>query len=191
MDEETSLRVYRDPLARWFVTEAYRIAAAYGGADRRDGRTHRRGRPAALSPRLLPAHAAPGVFRQGLFLAARSWRRVGLGAARPSIWCRLPRQPLPAVYEHRKIFRFRLEGTGPQAPVLRQLQVEGATDYVALPLFFANGHVDALSLVSDRPGGFTQEDLDRLYHLHFIFTRVLENHSLGDTAANLLDASNT
>jgi adenylate cyclase len=96
--------------------------------------------------------------------------------------------PLPAVYKHRKIVRHRLEGTTPQAPVLRQLQEEGATDYVALPLFFSSGHVDALSLVSDRPGGFAQEDLDRLYHLHFPFTRVLENLSLREMAANLLDA---
>lgn len=43
-------------------------------------------------------------------------------------------------------------------------------------------------MVSDRPGGFAQEDLDRLYHLHFPFTRVLENLSLREMAANLLDA---
>ncbi len=96
--------------------------------------------------------------------------------------------PLPAVYQHRKIVRIRLEGEEPQAPVLRQLKSEGATDYVALPLFFTGGHIDALSIVSDRPGGFTGSDLDRLYLLHFAFTRIVETHSLRDTATNLLDA---
>ncbi len=187
MDEETSLRVYRDPLARWFVTEAYRIADTAELIAATGEHIVAAGLPlyrlAYFQRTLHPEFSGKGYF----------WRR-GRGVESGSVphghqsGADFRDNPLPAVYEHRKIFRFRLEGTEPQAPVLRQLQVEGATDYVALPLFFANGHVDALSLVSDRPGGFTQEDLDRLYHLHFIFTRVVENHSLRDTAANLLDA---
>jgi adenylate cyclase len=187
MDDETALRVYRDPLARWFVTEAYRIAdigeliAATGEQIVAAGLPLYR--LAYFQETLHPELSGHGYF----------WRR-GRGIDVQTVphgfrtTAEFQDNPLPAVYQRRKIFRYRLEGTEPQAPVLRQLQAEGATDYVALPLFFSSGHVDALSLVSDRPGGFAQEDLDRLYHLHFPFTRVIENLSLREMAANLLDA---
>src|SRR6185295_5857709 len=87
-----------------------------------------------------------------------------------------------------KTVRVRLDQIEPQAPILKQLKAEGATDYVALPLLFTTGHVDALSVVSDRPGGFSPVDLDRMYLLQFAFTRLIEVHSLRDTAAQLLDA---
>lgn len=187
MDDETALRVYRDPLARWFVTEAYRIAdtgrliAATGEQIVAAGLPL--ARLAYFQETLHPEFHGRGYF----------WRR-GRGVDVQTVphgfrmTADFQDNPLPAVYKHRRIVRHRLEETAPQAPVLRQLQAEGATDYVALPLFFSSGHVDALSLVSDRPGGFDQEDLDRLYHLHFPFTRVIENLSLREMAANLLDA---
>jgi adenylate cyclase len=84
--------------------------------------------------------------------------------------------------------RVRLEKSEPQAPLLKQLKSQGATDYVALPLLFTTGHVDALSVVSDRPGGFSADDLDRMFQLQFAFTRIVETHALRDTAVNLLDA---
>lgn len=84
--------------------------------------------------------------------------------------------------------RVRLDEVEPQAPLLRQLKDEGATDYVALPLLFISGHVDALSIVSDRPGGFSAADLERMYQLQFAFTRLVEVHSLRETAVRLLDA---
>ena len=83
--------------------------------------------------------------------------------------------PMPPVVEQRKTIRFRLEDIALEdlkAPVLRNLKIEGCTDYVAQPLVFSTGQVDALSLVSDRPGGFANGDLRRLYQLHFAFALV-------------------
>jgi adenylate cyclase len=187
MDEVTLSRVYDDPLAHWFATEAYRISDTADLIAATGEQIVAAGLPlyrlAYFQRTWHPEFAGKGYF----------WRR-GRGVE----WGSTPHgfqegaeyrdNPLPAVYEQRKIFRFRLDGEEPQAPVLRQLKAEGATDYVALPLFFSTGHVDALSLVSDRPGGFTGSDLDRLYLLHFAFTRIVEAHSLRDTATNLLDA---
>src|SRR5262249_2469608 len=82
----------------------------------------------------------------------------------------------------------RLQRVEPEAPLLKELKDEGATDYVALPLIFSNGHVDALSVVSDHPDGFSMTDLDRMFLLQFAFTRIVETHSLRDTAVNLLNA---
>lgn len=187
MDEVTLSRVYDDPLAHWFATEAYRISDTAELIAATGEQIVAAGLPlyrlAYFQRTWHPEIAGKGYF----------WRR-GRGVE----WGSTPHgfqdgaeyrdNPLPAVYEQRKIFRFRLEDEEPQAPVLRQLKGEGATDYVALPLFFSTGHVDALSIVSDRPGGFTGGDLDRLYLLHFAFTRIVETHSLRDTATNLLDA---
>ena len=187
MDEETVSRVYADPLARWFVTEAYRItdtAELVGAAGEQlwnvgiplyrlayfqltlhpefDGKAYfwRRGRPAEV------AVAASG-------LAQRAEYRDN---------------PLRLVFEERKTIRVRLEKVEPAAPILKQFKDEGATDYVALPLLFCTGHVHALSVVSDKPGGFSMTDLDRMFLLQFAFTRIVEVHSLRDTATNLLDA---
>lgn len=187
MDEVTLSRVYDDPLAQWFATEAYRIADTAELIAATGEQIVAAGLPlyrlAYFQRTWHPEFSGKGYF----------WRR-GRGVESGSTphgfqdGAEYRDNPLPAVYEQRKIFRFRLEGEEPQAPVLRQFKEEGATDYVALPLFFSTGHIDALSLVSDRPGGFTGSDLDRLYLLHFAFTRIVETHSLRDTATNLLDA---
>lgn len=187
MDDEIAGRVYGDPLARWFVTEAYRITDTAKLVAAAGEQLVSAGLPlyrlAYFQLTLHPEFAGTGYF----------WRR-GKGVE-TSIRMRGDDQdadyrdnPLPVVFEQRKTVRVRLDQAEPQAPILRQLKAEGATDYVALPLLFTTGHVDALSVVSDRPGGFSAHDLDRMYLLQFAFTRLVEVHSLRDTAAQLLDA---
>jgi len=187
MDDEISLRVYADPLARWFVTEAYRITDTGALIAQAGEQLVKAGIPlyrlAYFQGTLHPEFAGKGYF----------WRR-GQGVESLSAQHGLFESdayrdnPLPAVLERRKTVRVRLGTIEPQAPVLRQLKEEGATDYVALPLIFSTGHVDALSVVSDQPGGFSAADLDRMFMLQFAFTRLVEVHSLRDTAVNLLDA---
>src|SRR5882757_2296770 len=179
--------VYTDPLAHWFVTEAYRITDT-----------------AALITAAGEQLADAGIplFRLAYFqltlhpeLAGKSyaWRRgrgveVSIAPHGLQSETRYRDNPLPVVFEQCKTIRVRLEQVEPQAPVLRELKADGATDYVALPLVFSTGHVDALSVVCDRPGGFSASDLDRMYLLQFAFARIVEVHSLRDTAENLLNA---
>ncbi len=187
MDDETVNRVYGDPLARWFVTEACRIA----------------------DTRELIGAAAQQLVKAGIPLYRLAYFQFTLHpefAGRAYLWRRgrevevgtrphgdnqdadYRDNPLPIVFEQKKTVRVRLDKVEPQAPLLRQLKDEGATDYVALPLLFTTGHVDALSVVSDAPGGFSTTDLDRMFQLQFAFTRLVEVHSLRDTAVQLLDA---
>jgi len=187
MDDEIPNRVYGDPLARWFVTEAYRIADT--------------GQLIAAAGEQLVAAGIP-LYRLAYFQLtlhpefagkAYTWRRghgVEVSEATHGLMERSEYldNPLPPVFEQRRTVRVRLEAVEPQAPILKQLKQDGATDYVALPLLFTTGHVDALSVVSDRPGGFSAVDLDRMFQLQFAFTRIVETHSLRDTATNLLDA---
>src|SRR5579872_4906907 len=172
MDEDTANRVYADPLARWFVTEAYRIADT---ADL-----------VAASGEQLVSAGIP-LYRLAYFQLtlhpefagkAYLWRRgkgaeVGIRPHGDNNDAEYRDNPLPVVFEQRKTVRVRLENVEPQAPVLRQLKDEGATDYVALPLLFSTGRVDALSVVSDKPGGFSAIDLDRMFLLQFAFTRIV------------------
>jgi adenylate cyclase len=187
MDEDIAQRVYSDPVARWFVTEAYRITDTAQLVAAAGEQLVLSGIPlyrlAYFQLTLHPELAGKGYF----------WRR-GQGVEtglRPRTDKHEPDyrdNPLPTVFEQHKTVRVRLDRVEPQAPLLRQLKAEGATDYVALPLFFTDGHVDGLSVVSDAPGGFSPTDLDRMYLLQFAFTRLVEVHSLRDTATYLLDA---
>ena len=50
-------------------------------------------------------------------------------------------------------------------PILQELRAQGMTDYVALPLDFPGGFRNILTFASDRPGGFSGDELDALYRL--------------------------
>jgi len=188
MDEDDiAQRVYSDPVARWFVTEAYRITDTAQLVAAAGEQLVLSGIPLyRLAYFQLTLH--PELVGKAYF-----WRRgqgvtTGLRMRGDDQDSDYRDNPLPAVFEQHKTVRVRLDQAEPQAPLLRQLKDEGATDYVALPLLFTNGHVDGLSVVSDRPGGFTSTDLDRMYLLQFAFARLVEIHSLRDTAIHLLDA---
>ena len=187
MDEDIARRVYSDPVARWFVTEAYRLTDTTELVAAAGEQLVLSGIPlyrlAYFQLTLHPEFAGKGYF----------WRRgqgveTGLRLHGDNQDAEYRDNPLPVVFEQRKTVRVRLDRAEPQAPILRQLKEEGATDYVALPLIFTNDHVDALSVVSDTPGGFSSTDLDRMFLLQFAFTRLVEIHSLRDTATHLLDA---
>lgn len=192
MDDETGAgktgdHVYADPLARWFVTEACRI-------------TDTAALIAAAGEQLVAAGLP--LYRLAYFQmtlhpefagTAYLWRRgqgivTGIRPHGDNQDEEYRDNPLPIVFEQGKTVRVRLAEVEPQAPLLRQLKDEGATDYVALPLLFTSGHVDALSVVSDGPNGFSANDLERMFQLQFAFTRLVEVHSLRDTAVQLLDA---
>jgi adenylate cyclase len=187
MDDDIARRVYNDPLARWFVTEAYRITDTAALIAASGDQIARAGIPLwRLAYFQFTLH--PEVAGRGY-----TWRRgkgAEVGAAPHGLreQARYRDSPLLAVFEQRKTIRARLEREEPKAAVLRELKNDGATDYVALPLIFSTGHVDALSVVSDAPGGFSRDDLDRMYLLQFAFARIVETHSLRDTATHLLDA---
>jgi adenylate cyclase len=72
-------------------------------------------------------------------------------------------------------------------PIVEDLRAEGITDYVALPLPFVNGTVNASTWTTRQPGGFTDEQLAMLRKIVTPLARVIEIISLTRTAASLLD----
>jgi adenylate cyclase len=187
MEDDIAKRVYSDPVARWFVTEAYRITDTAELVGAAGEQLVLAGIPlyrlAYFQMTLHPEFAGKGyVWRRGKGV------EVGIRPHGDNQDAEYRDNPLPVVFEKQKTVRVRLQQVEPEAPLLRELKAEGATDYVALPLIFSTGHVDALSVVSDHPGGFSMHDLDRMFLLQFAFTRIVETHSLRDMAVNLLNA---
>ncbi|MDX1402103.1 MAG: adenylate/guanylate cyclase domain-containing protein, partial [Kiloniellales bacterium] len=71
-------------------------------------------------------------------------------------------------------------------PILEDLIKEGMTDYVAMPLHFSDGHINALTLATDRPGGFTTSDLGQIYEALPLLSRLFEVHALKRTTKSLM-----
>jgi adenylate cyclase len=97
--------------------------------------------------------------------------------------------PFAPILEGAGGVRRRLDTDNPQLdyPILKDLAEEGATDYVAMPMVFSDGQVNAFSLSSDRKGVFSTDDLGYIYEVIPIISRLIEMHYLRQTAATLLD----
>jgi class 3 adenylate cyclase/uncharacterized protein (DUF427 family) len=85
--------------------------------------------------------------------------------------------------------RRTMEGPDPQFdfPILGELHASGGTDYVAMPLLFSDGQINIITLVSDRSGGFSTEELGQFYEILPVLSRLFEVHALRRTAITLLD----
>ncbi|MEJ2435307.1 MAG: hypothetical protein P8Y53_19965 [Pseudolabrys sp.] len=64
-------------------------------------------------------------------------------------------------------------------PILQDLKAEGATDYLALPVPAAHGDNYMLSYVTDRPGGFTDAEIDDLKRVSQFIAGVADMRSAG------------
>jgi len=107
----------------------------------------------------------PEVLARGV-----SWRR-GIGAreeTRPHGIELTPaylENPVALIHQGAGALRRRLEGSAAYLdfPLMAELQREGGTDYVIMPLAVSQGDKpNWISFASDRPGGFTGADLARI-----------------------------
>jgi adenylate cyclase len=87
------------------------------------------------------------------------------------------------------VIRRRLDITPPSLdyPILKDLLEAGATDYVAMPLVFSDETIHVITFLADRPGGFTDAELDDIKELVMVLARLLEVHAVRRTARDLLD----
>jgi adenylate cyclase len=75
--------------------------------------------------------------------------------------------PLPLIFQGAAAIRRRLDVPEQTLdfPVLADLRELGATDYVAMPLAFSDGMINFITWATDRPGGFSTEELTVLWEL--------------------------
>ncbi len=83
--------------------------------------------------------------------------------------------------------RLDIPGVELDFPILKELHAEGGTDYVAMPLVFSDGQINAITFTTDRPGGFSTPELEQLYQMLPVLARLLEVHAMRRTAKTLLD----
>ena len=97
--------------------------------------------------------------------------------------------PLLPIFEGAGGIRRRLDIKEPLLDfgLLSNLHAEGATDYVAMPVQFSDGQINALTLSSNRPGGFSTANLGHIYEVLGVLGRIYEVHALRRKAASLLD----
>jgi adenylate cyclase len=96
--------------------------------------------------------------------------------------------PLAIVFREGREVRHRLDDPeGKRFPVFDDMRAEGVTDYIALPLLFIDGTINASSWTTKQPGGFSDEQLAALRAVVRPLVRVIEILSLRRTASSLLD----
>jgi adenylate cyclase len=79
----------------------------------------------------------------------------------------------------------------PAAPldfaILEEFRREGATDYVALPMRFSDGHINAVSFTTDRASGFTEDEVAGLAEIAHALGIIVELQSSRRIAKSLMD----
>jgi adenylate cyclase len=99
------------------------------------------------------------------------------------------RSPYAAIFQGAGGIRRRLDAPGVvlDFPVLTELRGEGATDYVAMPLVFSDGRINAVTLASKWPGGFSTAELEMAYGMLPVLARVMELHATRRMAQTILE----
>jgi adenylate cyclase len=99
------------------------------------------------------------------------------------------RSPMRALFEGAGAVRQRLDLPVAEFafPLFEELRQQGLTDYVALPLTFSDGKIHGTTWSSDRPGGFSSEDLVQIEDLLPVYGMLLEIHFKRYVAVTLLD----
>jgi adenylate cyclase len=96
--------------------------------------------------------------------------------------------PLAIVFRQALEVRARADDpASDRFPIIADLRAEDVTDYVALPLPFTDGTVNASSWTTKQPGGFTEQQLNALRAVIRPLARYIEIVSLRRTASMLLD----
>ena len=97
--------------------------------------------------------------------------------------------PMAALFEDgAAAIRRRLDaGAEIDYPILAELAAEGITDYVALPLIFSDGTINAITFSADRAGGFHTAELEVVYDSIAVLARLIETHTLRRTARTLVE----
>ena len=177
-----------NPYVKWLVEDAWKATSTEDLVGRFADALSEAGFP-LWRLRLLVRTLNPLLMGRGY-----SWTR---GAEEVDVWeatyeavqgAMFQDSPFAAILKGEGGIRRRLEGADPllDYPILEDLVEEGATDYVVMPLRFSDGQVNIVSMVSDRPGGFSTDELGPLYEILPNLGRQLEAHAQRVTSTTLL-----
>ena len=99
------------------------------------------------------------------------------------------RSPIKPIYDGGPALRRRLEVDADEFdfPILHDLKAQGFTDYTIRPILFSRGQHMAVSFTTQRPGGFTDADIEALDDVLPTFSLALELQETQRTAQLLLE----
>ncbi|WP_294228473.1 DUF427 domain-containing protein [uncultured Shimia sp.] len=83
--------------------------------------------------------------------------------------------------------KLECESKDMQFPFMQELKEDGATDYVAMPLFFSDGQINVFTLTSDHPDGFTTANLGLIFEVSSVISRFFEVFTQKENAQSLLE----
>ena len=97
--------------------------------------------------------------------------------------------PFEHVITTRTSFHHSLENlvTGVDHPVLFELAESGSTDYLAIPIGYGDGSLQASAFTTDRPGGFHDSEVKLIESLASAIGAALEPSAMRHSMASLLE----
>lgn len=95
--------------------------------------------------------------------------------------------PLAPIFEGAGGVRRKIDSeSAKEFEILDALKKEGATDYVAMPIRFSDGQINAVTLATDAPDGFSTENLGYVHEILPMLSRLYEVHAKERSAATLM-----
>ena len=176
------------PVIRWLMSDARKITEPAEFLDAFAQRLLQAGvavtRVTTGVPLLHPQIASfSGLWQLGKGVSERRYRAIS------STMDALLNSPIVIAYRGDGPVRCLM--TGPpndqEFPIVKELRAEGLTDYVVLSVPFADGSHKALSLATNRPDGFHDDEIALFNALLPAFAFNLEIQTLRRTARTLLD----
>jgi adenylate cyclase len=89
---------------------------------------------------------------------------------------RFLKSPVMPIYEGAEFVRRRLflDDHPFDFPILEEVYCDGGTDYVAMPMLFSDGQINAVTLSSDQTTGFSDRDIDNVKGVIPVLGRLVE-----------------
>ena len=123
------------------------------------------------------------VWERGKGLSFRQFRVT------PDNEADLQKSPIFDCYQTGESVRCGLEGPpgDDRYPIMAELRAAGLTDYAVIPLPFSDGSNKALSIGTDRPGGFDDDDVAFIKGVRHAIAGAIEVRYLRHMAQTLMD----
>jgi adenylate cyclase len=178
-----------DPLVDWLLTEAPGMPSTGAMIGELGGRLIAAGLPAAR------IQVGTRTLHPQLFAIGYLWHRGEAEAQEIqrgheiSTSAMYLDSPIKAIHDGVPEIRRRLKGSDAvlDFPIMQELQQEGLTDVVLLPLRSSGKRPNSFSLATDRPGGFSERDLTIIRRLMPVLSLVLDIKQTKRTAGMLLE----
>ena len=181
--------VHGNPIAEWLIEEAWQARSPESLMGAFCGFLRSAGYPIARSTVIIP------TLHPQIFATVLVWRddvpdvRVVFEPHDILLQPRFAASPFAPIIRGAGGVRRRLEDPDCKVdfPVVRDLKMDGATDYIAMPFRFSDGQINVISMTSFKQGGFSTSHLGSIYEVMPALGRLFEVHAQRRISVSLLE----